>query len=244
MVPPEVIAKHVNPKNEAPYAGPTGIVRGVVRMTGDAPPPMDKLSAMIPVGKCLAAHEMYRHLFRVDAQGGLADALVTVSRYAGHVPATRPPEPVVAKDCAYDRRTVVATFGQELSVINRGQDSYTPRLDGVPTRALLLAIPGGAPIRLIPPSPGVFRLVDQSHPHIFADVYVLAYPTTDVTDVAGHFEISGVPVGKAQVNALLPVLQATASADITVLADKATEVELQLHFDRADYERRVRPSEE
>ena len=64
-----------------------------------------------------------------------------------------------------------------------------------------------------------------------ADVFVLAYPTFDVTDVDGTFEITGIPVGKVKLSALLPATMAVSERDVEISADQPAIVDLSLDFD-------------
>ena len=60
------------------YEGPTGTVKGNITITGD-PAPTTPFKYPKP---CSAAAGTYGKLFRVGQDGGLADALVTVTEYA------------------------------------------------------------------------------------------------------------------------------------------------------------------
>jgi hypothetical protein len=204
---------------------------GVVRVTGDTSPPLNLGTAKLPLGFFFEAHNMYKSLFRVGPERGLADALVAVTGYTGYKPV--PPAPVVVdtKGCAFAQRTIVMMFGQTLQVKNRGAVAVTPQLLGAKTQALLVAIPGGQPIELTPQKVGLHKLVDRSHDFAFADVYVVPYPTVTVTAMDGRFEIPGVPVGTVKVNALLPATGQTVEREVTVVANAKVEVVLELPFD-------------
>jgi hypothetical protein len=65
-------------------------------------------------------------------------------------------------------------------------------------------------------------------------VFVLKYPTFAVTGLDGKYEITGVPVGEVTVSALLPVVMQSAQAtNVKVEADKVTEVNLEITFDKS-----------
>ncbi len=216
------------------YAGATGTVAGVVRITGDPAPPLPGL-AQIPVGECFKAHERHKHLFRKSADGALVDALVAVTEYDVQLPAPKEPVRVNMEDCSFSQRTVAMMMGQALEVVNRGPSAGTPQLIGSPVPALRVAVPGGDPVRLIPHAPGKYRLVDRSHEFAFAEVFVLNYPTATVTDTAGRFELKGVPIGKARINVLVPLTELTAGQDIEVRANQTTDVQFALNFDLASW---------
>ncbi|MEZ4300373.1 MAG: hypothetical protein R3B70_35840 [Polyangiaceae bacterium] len=202
--PAEGIAKVVNPKKEPRYTGPTGTLRGTIRITGDAPP---EVSVKLPSGACHGeAAATHSKLFRVGQDGTLADALVAVTGYKGYVPPDGEAEKITIHGCSFARRTVVATYGQRIEVSNLDKvESYMPYLDGAPAKAILVAVPGGDAVRLYPQQPGHFLIRDElPNEHLTADVFVLAYSTHDVTGLDGRYEIKGIPVGPVEVNAMLP----------------------------------------
>jgi hypothetical protein len=205
-----------------------GTVNGVVRLTGGPVPESAELKAKLPRGKCLSAHAVHGTLVREGPERALADALVAVTEYQGLVPAPNTVVTVEARDCALERRTVVLTFGQMLHFVNRGPEAAAPQLVGVPSPALLVAMPSGEPVPLLAPQPGRYQLIDRSHPFATADVFVLAYPTATVTGVDGRFSIEGVPVGEAKLSVLLPVTGQTLEQKITVTEGQPTNLALEL----------------
>ena len=221
----------LNPEGQKEYSGPTGTIFGVVRVTGDTAPEQPEVVKRLPLGKCVAAHKMYSKLFREGPGRTLADALVAVTEYKGLVLPKESLVPMLGRDCAFDSRTYALTFGQGLSLSSRGTETYTPDLVGTNPGALLLAIPGGNPVNIFPPKPGYYQVVDRSHPFNGASVYVLGYPTVDVSGIDGRFEVTGVPVGRAKVSALLPQTNTSISKEIEVIAGERTETELVLTFD-------------
>ncbi len=237
VVSAEEIQRQTNPGNKQPYSGPTGAVAGVVRVKGASSPPLELGNSKIPLGKCYEAHSMYQSLFREGPNRGLADVLVAVTGYEGYLPVPRETPTVVAKGCAFDRRTLPLMFGQTLKVKNEGDEAATPQLLGTRTQALLIAVPGGDPIELYPRKVGLHRLVDRSHEFAFVDVYVVSYPTTDVTGLDGRFEISGVPVGDVKLNALLPATGDTVERAVTVEVGKTVEVIVEIELDEKKLER-------
>jgi hypothetical protein len=199
------IAKVVNPKGEEPYKGPTAKLTGTVKIKGEAPPTTD---LKFPAGKCAEAAATYGKLFRVGLEGALADALVTVTGYKGFVPAREEAEKNTIHGCAFSRRTMALAFGQRIEVANLDRiESYMPYLDGAPKKAVIVAVPGGAPVKLITLEPGHYVLKDElPNPFLTADIFVLAYATHDVTGLDGKYEVPGIPVGEVQVTAFLPAI--------------------------------------
>lgn len=233
-LPPTQIEKVVNPKHEAAYSGPTGIVAGSVSITGDEGPDDPERIAKIP-SDCLAARETYKDLFREGMMRAAADVFVAVTGYSGYVPAREDQVTVEAKGCAFDTRTVGLTYGQGLDIVSKDRRAYVPELLGGRSTAQLVVTPGGKPVRLYPQRPGRYILVDSMRTFAAADVLVVAYSTFDVTGLDGKFEIKNVPVGKVKLNALLPEAMLTTEREIVVEAGKTTQADLELKFDRKVY---------
>jgi hypothetical protein len=230
-VEPAKVVKVVRAKE--PYKGPTGTLRGKVRIKGDAPP---DTGVKIPA-KCVDGAATYGKLFRVGIDQALADALVTVIGYDGFVPAAREAVKVTIHNCAFSKRTVAVTYGQRIEVSNTDQvESYMPYLDGTPVRAVMVAVPGGAPVKLYPveppdPQPLHYLIRDQlPKEFLTADVFSLRFATHDVTGLDGQYEIKGIPVGKVQVNALLPILDKAVGQPIEIKEGDNT-LDLVIPFD-------------
>lgn len=228
------VAKAINPKDETPYAGKTGTVRGHITIRGDAPP-----AASGPGGKplvfpseCSSAADVYGKLFRKGPKGELADAMVAITEYAGFVPPKQRMKSLEIRTCAFNTRTVVATYGQRIEVSNKDTSlTYMPYLDGAPFRALMVAIPGGKPIKLYPMQPGHYLLRDEmKRPFLLADVFVLPYATFDVSRTDGRYEIAGVPVGKVRIDAFLPVIDKSVGKEIEV-KEGDNVIDLELTYD-------------
>jgi hypothetical protein len=233
-VPQEEIDRAVNPKGLPVYTGPTGTVRGVVRVKGDAALEHPDVLRAIAAG-CDAAVGMYGKTPREGSGRTVADVLVAVTGYDAYVPQQEAARVVRGVGCAWETRTVALTFGQTLRIAAGDRRAYVPDLMGQKMPAQLFAMPGAEPVSLPPRKPGRYRLVDSMRLYSIADVFVVAYPTVSVTGVDGRFEISGVPVGKAKLNALLPVTMAVAERDVEVSAERPVEVELTIEFDVEAY---------
>jgi hypothetical protein len=184
--------------------------------------------AKIPRGKCDDARAFYGKRFREGPHRELGDVLVAVTGYTGFVPPTEASKTFVVRGCAFESRTVALTFGQTLQVLNKGGEAFMPELRGAPTAAIMVAIPGGDPVRLFPNHVGQFELVDRSGGFAHADVFVLKYPTTAVTGIDGKFSISGIPAGDVTVSVLLPATGQTAQKRVTVVAGETATTDFEL----------------
>lgn len=231
----ERVSKAVNPKNEPAYSGPTGAVRGVVSMTGDQAPAATAHLQQIK-DPCPQAREIYGRVFREGMMRSLADVLVAVTGYSGYVPEREPTQVVAARGCAFSTRTIALTYGQTIEVVSKDREAYVPNLLGSSMKVQLLALPGGAPSKLYPPEVGHYRLTDDMKVFMLADVFVLKYSTHAVTGLDGRYEITGIPVGKARINALLPATGAVVEKELEIRAGETLEVPLELTFDAKDFE--------
>lgn len=235
-VPVEKVAQVVNPKGEKAYKGPTGTLKGVVRIKGDPSLPIEYA---FPPG-CGEAAATYGKLFRTGQDGTLADVMVAVTGYEGFVPPREPSEKTTIHGCALQKRTMAVGFGQRIEVSNLDKsESYMPYLDGAPFRAVLVAMPGGDSVKFYPQEPGHYLIRDQlPKPYMTADVYVVAYATHDVTGLDGQFEIPGIPVGKVKASAFLPAIDKVSEQQIEIKAGENT-LDFVLEFSREEYQKKL-----
>jgi len=211
-VPVSKIENVLNPGRLQPYAGPKGTVEGVIRVTGDPPA---KRNLTIPF-ECGEAYATYGKVFREGNDRTLADAMVAVTGYEGYIPATGDAYPISIRGCAYDRRTLVLTYGQRIEVTNRDvKQTYLPQLEGSNMPAQLIAMPKGDAVKLYPLEVGHYALREgmKSGAWMYADVFVLQYSTHAVTGLDGRYRISGIPAGKVKVSVYLPSIDAEANRD-------------------------------
>lgn len=225
----------LNPSGLPAYQGATGSVEGTITVRG-APPPATT-GAKADFSRCPEASETYGSAFRVSPSGdgvrALADAIVAVTGYEGFVPAKSDHVTVSFEGCAYDRRTVLMTFGQRIDVFNKSKKQMiTPDIDGQPVLALRIAAPHSiSAVHLFPPGPGRFHLIDRGVlTYVDQDVYVLLQPLHATTDLKGSYRIDGIPVGKATVNVAHPAFTGDAAREVTVSANLVQRVDLVLSF--------------
>jgi hypothetical protein len=243
----EAAQKALNPKGLPVYSGPVGTLSGVVKISGDEPPLVPAMVSKLdelPAGACPRARELHRKLYRQGVDRTLADVLVTVTEYQGFLPARGDTVRVEAKGCAFDARILAMTFGQHLDVFNLDNQGYMPRLVGTPSYALRVALPGGPPVPVFAPKPGQYMLVDQTRDYMRSDLFVLNYPTFDVTGLDGKFSISGVPVGKVKVTAYSPALGKVVEQSVEVEAGADKALSFEIVFSESEYRERLRASSE
>jgi hypothetical protein len=240
-IPLDLVSRTVNPRGEAVYSGPAGSVRGVVTVSGDAPP--EDPAVLAKIGEdCAPAREVYGHLFREGQGRTLADVLVAVTGYKGYVPEQHSIVEVAGSGCAWSARTIAVTFGQRIDIVAKDRKAYVPDLLGAKMPAQLIALPGGAGSTVYAQQPGRYALVDSLRIYSMADVLVLKYATHDVTGLDGKFQIERIPAGRVTVSALLPATGETVEQTIEIQPSHATELKLVIPFDLAKYKERTAKS--
>jgi hypothetical protein len=233
----ERIEAENNGTKQALYSGSTGSVEGTITIAGDAAPDITPYLDKIP-GTCADAQGFYGRLFREGPNRQVADVLVAVTEYHGYVKPKSDHVQVLARGCSWDRRTIALTFGQRIEVRSGDSQAYVPQLLGAPSGALLVAVPKGDAVPVLPMEPGHYVLIDSMRLYSKADVFVLRYPTTDVTGPDGHFRIDGVPVGPAKLSAMLPSTGSTGAKPVTIESNRTAHVDLVLTFDKSTFKPR------
>lgn len=235
----EAVAKSLNPQGLPVYSGPVGGIRGMVTVSGDPAPTLQEVAAKIP-DTCPRALEMQRKLFRQGLERSLADVLVTVTEYQGFVKPRSDVVRVEAKGCAFDANVIAMVYGQRLDVYSRDSQPYMPRLIGVPSYTLRVAMPGGGPVPVFPPNPGRYLLVEETRDYMRSELYVLNYPTFDVTGLDGAFEITGIPAGDVKVTAFWPALGKVSEQRIKIQSGVAQDLKFDFAFSQTEYEAALR----
>jgi hypothetical protein len=220
----------INPSHRAAYTGPTGAVEGVIKIKGDEAPVIEQKYG----AGCSGAESTYGRLFREGPGRTAPDVLMAASEYEGYVPAADPAIKVTVKDCAYDRKTYVLTFGQRIEVFNEdtGQ-SYLPFLAGTSSPAHMVLPPKGqgGPVKLYPLDIGRYLMVDEmNRAWMKADIFVLKYSTTTISGLDGKYRIDKLPVGKLKVSAMLSAADLTKTVETKVEEGKTTTVDFVLEY--------------
>jgi hypothetical protein len=234
-VPRASVDRVLNPGGDPPYSGPSGSVEGTVDVEGPPAP-----GVAVNTSQCPAALDTYGKLFRegqASSPGGprpLADAVVVVVGYTGvYVPEKNDAVTVtITRACAYPARTIAITYGQRLDIANDSRLLFAPAIDESTNVAVMVTPPkgDGEPVRLYPDKAGYFHLTDHLETYVKEDLYVFRHPLHAVTDLAGHYRIDGVPVGKLKVGVHHPTVDADAESEVDVVAGAVQKVDLTLTF--------------
>jgi len=234
-IPTADVLKVLNPTNLPEYKGATGVIEGNVYVTGDpAPPLMGK-----NFDRCPAAAAVYSKTFREgaplpDGSRPLADVVLGVTGYGEFIVAEKQPAVrVTISHCAYSARSVAMTFGQVLEVKNEGGPMYAPDLENQTAPAIMMATPGGDPVRIYPKKPGRYRLIDRvGNSWLEADIFVSVTPLHTVSDLQGHYRIEGVPVGKMTIHAWHPAIAHGVEKEVDVKDGVVSNVDLSVVNDK------------
>jgi plastocyanin len=200
---PAATAPDLSPAKPVAQRPDLGAIQGHVRLNGPAPANPIIRMGMDPVCAALNAgpRRPVQELVVRGADGGLANAFVTLN---GKFPKTAPPkDPVVVRQqkCMYTPRVVGAQVGQALRIVN--SDTLVHETHSVTSKGNTFSITQ-------PHSDMVFdytlkapeemlRLQCKVHSWMIAYVGVTTNPYSDVTGKDGAFQIPNVPPGKHEI---------------------------------------------
>ncbi len=194
-----------SPATPAP-SGPTGRIRGVVRLKGQAP-----AAAVEPVteNQNVCGNKVSVSRLALGAENGVQRAFV----YLDGVPAVhdlRPQQAVVVdqKNCQYAPYALAIPAGTKLEMSNSDPILHNVHAkekseDGGQQTIFNIAMPVQGQRVPIDPGrikPGIITLsCEAGHPWMNAHIFVADHPYVAVTDEKGGFVIPDVPVGKYRI---------------------------------------------
>jgi hypothetical protein len=224
------VAAMLNPDKLPAYTGPTGSIEGTITVRGLKAP-----ATPADFHRCPDAEKTWGTLFREGEGRALADVVVAVTGYEGfYVPEKEEAKTLVIRDCAFEQRTLTLTYGQRIEVKNETKEFWTPILEPGPNMVLRMATPKGDPVRIYPKNPGHYILRDHDRRYSEVDVYAFLHPLHTATDLAGHYRIDGVPVGKLKVSARHPRIEFEKSVELEVKAAVIHKVDFVIDFEQPD----------
>jgi plastocyanin len=202
------------------------VIAGTVKLNGAAPEmPLTKRDA----DPFCARTPMKEEEVVVGRGGGLKNVVVRITEGAdGH---TEPPATIATLDqtaCMYRPRVQAIVAGQMISIRNGDQTLHNVHgYKGPSTLFNQAEIPGLPPIARKLGEPGdVLKFKCDVHPWMTGYVVVSGNPFFAVSDDNGQFRIGDVPAGKYTLTAWHE-RYGTKTTEITVAADKPTEVSFQ-----------------
>ncbi len=211
-----------------PIAPPPGhaVITGAVKLSGTPPEmPLTKRDA----DPFCARTPMKDEEVVVGPGGGLKNVVVRITEgAAGHY---EPPATIAAIDqsaCMYRPRVQAIVAGQMISIRNGDQTLHNVHgYKGASTLFNQAEIPGLPPIaRKLGDAGDVLKFKCDVHPWMTGYVVVSGNPFFAVSGADGHFKIGDVPPGKYTLTAWHE-RYGTKSTEVTVAADKPTEVSFQ-----------------
>jgi plastocyanin len=205
-----------------------GDVTGTVTFKGAAPAEKE----MTPIKDDPNCAAMYpgglpkTKFYVVDANGDLADVIITIKGVPGAASTGASAAPVVLdqKACLYVPQILAVQTGQKIIVKN--SDPCVHNVHTKPTvnpESNQVQMPGGADLTYTFDKPEPFlKYQCDVHPWMFAWVTVTDHPYFAVSGADGKFTIKNVPAGKYTVEAVHRKL-GTQTAEVEVKADGATQ---------------------
>lgn len=172
-----------------------GSVEGRVRLDGAlALPPLPTTASVSDV--CGA--EVIDHSVRVDAAGGLADAVVFLDVGAGPVLEGERQAMLDQKGCIYSPAVVAARAGTRVKVTNSDPLVHNVRsvAEGRSLFNVGMPLEGTSIERPLPTTPGVVSIGCDLHPWMRATVRTFDHGWFTVTDESGAFRLEGLPEGR------------------------------------------------
>lgn len=180
------------PKPEKPAPTGSGVIQGVVKFTGDAPPPEPWGGTSI--SDCRTLHEDKIQLVKV-ADGKLQDAFIYVKAGLPEGYYETPDKPVVVdqKGCEFIPRVLGSMAGQPIEFGNSDAFMHNVKSpewnQGLATK--------GVKMQLKLQDEGVMVPIRcDVHPWMRAFVGVLPHPYFDVSKADGSFKLSGLVDGE------------------------------------------------
>lgn len=184
------------------FGAVAGDITGKITLKGTPPPekPIAPLKADPNCGK-LVAEAPLTAFYVVDANGGLADAVVVLKGIEGKSTGAAAPAQVIdQKGCLYHPYIVAVQTGQKIIVKNSDPVLHnvhaTPAVAGNEEKNLA-QMPGGGDLELsFAKAEDFLKFKCDVHPWMFSYVTVLDHPYFALSGKDGSFKIANVPPGR------------------------------------------------
>jgi len=183
-------------------SGPTGTIRGVVRLMGKAPSPATE---PIKADQGICGNSVSLPRIALGKDNGVKDSFVYLEGVSS-VPGAEPPAPVSVlmdqKNCQYAPHALTVPVGTELDITNSDDILHNVNGKVIATEGLLPKFNIAQPIKgqhnktpALDKTGIVTLSCEAGHPWMSAFVLVADHPYVAVTKNDGEFVIANVPVG-------------------------------------------------
>jgi plastocyanin len=187
-------------------AGPSGTIRGVVRLMGNAPAPATE---PIKADQATCGNSVSLPRITLGKDNGVKDSFVFLRGLpeVPNVPPVAPPSILMdQKNCQYVPHAMTVPVGKELEITNSDTILHNVHGNVIGSDGLHTLFNIAQPIKgqhsKTPPfeNPGiVFLTCEAGHPWMNAFIFVAVNRFVDVTKEDGSFVIANVPVGTHQI---------------------------------------------
>ncbi len=173
-----------------------GTIAGRVLLGGDLKVDRDRMD--YPSPELFGHPRAIERQLKVDSEGGVANAIVSVVGIKSGLPATPGEIELLNDDSEFVPRVQVATKKSRITIRNR--DEVLHNVHGFQRRRNLFnfALPSvDSVVRQRLRRTGLISMrCDISHPWMTAFIFVSLHPYGAVSDAAGRFRINGLPPGR------------------------------------------------
>ena len=187
-------------------SGPTGTIRGTVKLMGKAPAPATE---PIKADQAICGNSVSLPRISLGKDNGIKDTFVFLEGVSGVESSQAPPPASVLmdqKNCQYAPHAMIVPMGTELEITN--SDTILHNVNGkiIATEGLLPKFNIAQPIKgqknktpALDKAGIVTLSCEAGHPWMSAFVLVTENPYAAITNDDGEFVITSVPIGKYRV---------------------------------------------
>lgn len=211
-------------------SGPTGTIEGVVRLTGEVPPP-EPVVIDADVRRMRGCPESaggyYANPYGITAAGPLPEALVTVDAHHDGAPPPTRRRTATFHDCSIEPRVLAMDLADTLVLHATTDAHHLTKVDGMGATIAQMLLPAEDQEKHLQ-RPGRYILHSVLFPNwMQTPLIVLRNPYYDQTDRVGRYRIQRVPVGTYTMHAWFPGLR-DVSASVTVTAGGTAQMDFAL----------------
>jgi hypothetical protein len=201
----------------------TGVIRGTVKFVG-TPPPVKTIGAICFPGSIPALDES----LLVNADGSMKNIVIFI-KDGPNLAGPPPGDALLAqRNCQYVPHVLALRTGQNLVVTSQDPTVHNVHIEADANPSQNFSQTQAASHTVVFQQPELLRIKCDVHPWMTAYAYVFDHPCFAVTADDGKFEIAHLPPGTYTLVAWQEKLL-TQELQVTVSADKPTEVTIEYH---------------